>query len=150
MNPYQENLKKLHKESKRSRWEKTFEFQLKYHEIPPHISQFKFHETRKWAVDFAWPNHRIIVEIEGGIWIKGGAGHSHPISIERDIEKYNQVSLYGYRLFRFTDKEIRSGAAINLLKEVFKQEELNHALQKATNVVDPVIRNFPIVRTASG
>ena len=92
LNKYQENLKNIHKESKRSKWEKAFAFQLKYHEFPPHQTQFKFHKTRKWAVDFAWPDKKIIVEIEGGIWITGGAGHSHPIGIERDIEKYNKVS----------------------------------------------------------
>ena len=104
-----------------SKWEDYFRFHVKLAGIPNPMGQFKFAESigRRWAVDFAWPKQKIVVEIEGGIWRRGGGAHSHPMNILRDIEKYNALAMMGYRLFRFSDRELKDGSAIEMMKKVF-------------------------------
>ena len=100
------------------KWEDLFLFQLRTEGLPRPREQFKFHDTRRWSSDFAWPDKKIIVEIEGGIWRRGGGAHSHPTNILRDIEKYNNAALLGYRLFRFSDRELKNGEAMRIMKLV--------------------------------
>src|SRR6266446_19672 len=49
--------------------------------LPEPIPEYRFHNSRGWRFDYAWPNHYIACEVEGGIWMKGGSGHSHPMHI---------------------------------------------------------------------
>lgn len=31
------------------------------------VSEYKFHESRRWRFDYAWPDHKIALEVEGGV-----------------------------------------------------------------------------------
>lgn len=86
--------------------------------IPLPVWQYKFDLQRKWRFDFAWPAERIAVEIEGGIWRRGGGAHSHPTNILRDIEKYNHAARLGWRIFRFTTDMVKNGEAIEFLRTI--------------------------------
>jgi hypothetical protein len=68
--------------------------------LPEPTPEYTFHPTRGWKFDYAFPAERLAVEIEGGIWKKGGGAHSHPLNIERDIEKYNEAAILGWRILR--------------------------------------------------
>lgn len=68
--------------------------------VPSPRPEFEFHPVRKWRFDYAWPDEKIAVEIEGGIWREGGGAHSHPLNIERDIDKYNAAAVLGWRILR--------------------------------------------------
>ena len=132
--PHQTVLIKAHKQSAKARWTDHFKLQLRSHgftilsqetfensvfdnlidmrKIVVH--EFRFHPERKFRLDFAIPEIKVGIEIEGGIWMRGGGGHSHPTGIERDIEKSNLLALADYRLLRFTEKEIRAGTSIQM------------------------------------
>lgn len=85
--------------------------------------EYVFHPTRQWRFDVALPDHRIAIEIEGGIWKHGGGGHSHPMHIERDIEKYNAAAQLGWRVFRFMpDKHVATGIGAAMIAQVLNQE----------------------------
>lgn len=79
---------------------------------------FDTETERKWRFDYAWPGKKIALEQEGGIWKKGGGGHSHPIGIKRDIEKYNKAAQLGWRIFRTAPEDLLSPETIKLLKSV--------------------------------
>ena len=36
--------------------------------LPEPIPEYKFHPLRRWRADYCWPIHKVIVEIEGGVW----------------------------------------------------------------------------------
>jgi len=93
--------------------------------LPTPEREFRFHPTRKWRVDFVWVKERLAVECEGGVWRKGGGAHSHPLNIERDIEKSNALTLAGYHLLRITDKTIRSGEAFEMVRSFLKRNRPN-------------------------
>ena len=86
------------------------------------VREYRFHPTRKWRFDYCFPSVMAAVEIEGGIWIKGtsgrGGAHSLPSNIIRDMEKQNAAGLLGWRVFRFTPEQLRSGKAQSFMLKV--------------------------------
>jgi very-short-patch-repair endonuclease len=76
--------------------------------------------NRKYRVDFAWPDRRLAVEVEGGIWQEGA--HSTGSGITRDIEKANLLALAGWTLIRCTAEHIRSGQALRWIETALNLE----------------------------
>jgi len=74
--------------------------------IPAPVAEHRFHPDRKFRFDYAWPEQRLALEIEGGIWRKGGGAHSHPQNIERDIEKYSEAAVLGWRIVRAAPEDL--------------------------------------------
>lgn len=65
------------------------------------VKEFKFCPNRKWRSDYAITEIRILIEIEGGVFMKK-AGHNSISGILRDIEKYNEASYLGFKVFRLS------------------------------------------------
>ena len=78
-------------------------------------TQYKFHPSRKWKFDFAWPAIKLAVEVEGGIWINGR--HSRASGMQKDMEKYNAAVKLGWRVLRYSTAMVENGAAINEVVE---------------------------------
>ncbi len=76
--------------------------------MPPALPEFRFDEKRFWRFDRAWPDHKVAVEIEGGLWMKNKGAHSHPTNIIRDIEKGNAAVLAGWTVLRFAETHLQS------------------------------------------
>ena len=51
------------------------------------IVEYRFNPDRRWRFDFAWPDKKVAVEMEGGIWIKGR--HNRGRGMINDMIKYN-------------------------------------------------------------
>ncbi len=66
-------------------------------DLPPYKPQYEFHAERKWALDFAWPDHKVGIEINGNQWVKGG--HNTGRGVQRDAEKGNAARFLGWRIF---------------------------------------------------
>ena len=60
-------------------------------------SEYKFSKKRKFRADFAHPQAKVIIEIQGGIWQK--SGHSSGKGITRDAEKLNLATAEGWAVF---------------------------------------------------
>ena len=67
--------------------------------LPAPIAEMRFHPARRWRFDFAWPDHRVAIEIEGGVWTAGR--HTRGQGFLSDIEKYNAAAELGWRLLRY-------------------------------------------------
>lgn len=78
------------------------------------VKEYKFHPTRRWRFDYAIPEHKIALEVEGGVWT--GGRHTSPKGFLNDIEKYNTATLMGWRVFRTTPDDLYKSATINLVK----------------------------------
>lgn len=83
------------------------------------VQEYLFHKTRKWRFDFCFVKAKLALEIEGGIWSNGR--HNRGSGFIRDMEKYNQATLYGYRLLRVTPAQMDNGEAFALVEEFFKR-----------------------------
>jgi len=78
--------------------------------------EFKFHATRRWRFDFAWPSVKLAVEVQGGIWLGGRGAHTSAKGRERDCEKSNEAALDGWRVIQVTSTHIKNGTAIQLIE----------------------------------
>jgi len=73
--------------------------------IPTPEYEYVFHPTRKWRFDLCWHfdapvfgelrNQKVYLEVQGGIWIKGG--HNRGAQMKKDWEKYNAATELGWR-----------------------------------------------------
>lgn len=90
--------------------------------LPRPVRQFRFakHLGREFTADQAFPEWRVLVECEGGLWRRGGGAHSHPSNILRDIEKANYVALCGYFLVRVTTDDVRNGKAVPWIARILE------------------------------
>lgn len=57
-------------------------------------------ELKDWRFDFAWPDRKLAVEIEGGTW--SGGRHVRGSGFEDDCRKYNAAVRFGWRVLRYT------------------------------------------------
>ncbi len=80
--------------------------------LPEPVAEFRFHPERRWRFDYAWPAHKIALEVEGGVWMaKGGngkAGHSYGRGKERDHEKFTAAAILGWRVLYCQPRQLNN------------------------------------------
>ncbi len=80
--------------------------------LTPPARQYRFDPIRRWAFDFAWPERRVSVEIQGGIYAKTRLGHSSGSGIEAGMEKHNAAQLAGWIVLAYSDHGINDGSMV--------------------------------------
>ncbi|QEL01580.1 hypothetical protein FKG96_12435 [Olivibacter sp. LS-1] len=80
--------------------------------------EFYFSVERQYRIDYAIPTHKIAIEVDGGIWMKGNSGHSSGTGIKRDMEKSNLLQAMGWWLIRIEPSSLISTDSINHLKRI--------------------------------
>ena len=98
--------------------EKIFYATLLGMRLPIPESEFRFHPTRKFRFDFAWPDHKLGLEIDGGVWT--GGRHTRPKGFIRDQEKTNLAAVEGWQVLRVTPQDFDTGAVYTTLQNWFK------------------------------
>jgi hypothetical protein len=86
--------------------------------LPAPIPEFRFHEKRKWRIDYFFESEgkRVGLEVEGGIWQMGR--HNRPFSFLKDVEKYNSMAMQGIYLLRIQPKDLLKKSTIEMLKTI--------------------------------
>lgn len=129
------------------------DLQIMAAKLPRAEPEYPFAATlgRNWRADRAWPEYRILFEIEGGGFgnvfkagkgttttrkkngervrveveegtlIRVGGRHSTGAGMANDIEKYNAATLLGWMVIRATPDQIRDGYAIDCLERAFAE-----------------------------
>lgn len=100
-----------------SEGEATLSLQLKALKIE-FEQEFEFHQKRKWRADFHIIGKKILVEVEGGIWMAGGGRHTRGKGYIGDMEKYNSATMMGYQVIRFSTEQVKSGLAIKQIEKM--------------------------------
>lgn len=106
------------KNRKRSELELTFEFQLNALKLLPHEYEFIFHETKRYRFDFAWPDIKFAVEIQGGEFINGA--HNRGLRMRQDFEKLGEALMLGWNVYYCTGAMVKDGSAVNFVEKYFK------------------------------
>ncbi len=94
--------------------------------IPKPEQEYRFHPERRWRFDLCWEFPRIAVEIDGGNRMATIGKNGKAVAIGRhtqdaDYEKLNEAGVLGYRVFRFTHTQVKSGYAINVLERIWRE-----------------------------
>lgn len=107
-----------------SKLESKFLFLWRVAQGPLLEREFRFHPERRWRSDFAHLATRTLIEIEGGIFQRGGGRHNRGAGYAMDAEKYLEAGMAGWTVLRLTEKQLeievieRIVAWINTLPEV--------------------------------
>jgi hypothetical protein len=86
--------------------------------VSPPVAELVFAPPRKWRFDYAWPDYKVALEVEGGAWT--GGRHTRGSGFMKDIEKYNEASCLGWRLIRTVPSEMTSVAVIQTIKRAIE------------------------------
>lgn len=81
--------------------------------LPLPVAEYKFHPTRRWKLDYAFVDHKLALEVEGGVWIIGR--HQRPKGFLKDMEKYSEAAIAGWCVIRVTPKELCTQKTIELI-----------------------------------
>jgi very-short-patch-repair endonuclease len=97
-----------------SEGEEALALHIRAEKLPPPKREYRFAPDRRWRFDFAWPERKFAVEVEGGIFTSGR--HGRGTGMLADMEKYNRAAMDGWRVLRFFTDQVRDGTAIAAVK----------------------------------
>ena len=86
-------------------------------------SEHQFHPTRKWRMDFAYPNILIGIEIEGLVYDGGISRHTNNEGYKEDARKYNSAAVLGWLILRFTPDQLNKTETFEIIKQAFSLRE---------------------------
>lgn len=87
---------------------------------PEPQAEYRFHPERKWRLDYAWPDARVGVEVNGNAWgVKGGGRHGKAA----DLEKMNAAQALGWAVFQFTPQmlELEPVSCVSMVVEAINE-----------------------------
>ena len=70
--------------------------------------QHRFHPTRRWRFDYAFPSVKLAVEVDGGQWSPRGGRHN----TDGDRAKLNAAAVLGWRILRYSGAMLNDPAAV--------------------------------------
>lgn len=88
-----------------------------YHTFEP---EHVFHSDRLWRFDLAFPEERVAIECDGGLYVPGGGGHNRPRDYVEDLEKLNEATAIGWLVLRVTGRMIDDGRALAWIERALK------------------------------
>lgn len=78
---------------------KNLEKYFTMHDMPEPEPEHMGLKPRKFRFDYAWPSHKVALEIEGNIF-SAYAGHRSVTGMLRDIDKYSLAASHGWLIIR--------------------------------------------------
>lgn len=106
--------------------------------LPEPEREYRFHKDRKWRFDYAWPGHKVALEVEGGVFgftdkhgvRRSGGAHSSITGIKRDIEKYNHAAAMGWLVIRCVPSDLKKWETLAYVKAALEA----HGLRKTEDI----------------
>lgn len=80
-------------------WVREFNPESPY--LFPLRKEYRFHPKRRYRFDFAWPDMKVALELDGGLFLKRG-GHTSCSGKTRDCEKDFLAIQNGWYVIRWT------------------------------------------------
>lgn len=98
--------------------------------------EYRFDRTRRWRFDYAIPEHRVAIEVEGAafkrttfkdkktgqeVTVQGGR-HNIGKGYIKDMEKYNTATVSGWKVLRVTPSALLTSGTIEMIKKAIECE----------------------------
>jgi len=98
--------------------EDQFAVQIERYGLPEPVREYQFEDTPvAWRWDFAWPQYKLLVEINGGIYQDPPTGHRSISGLLRDYAKLNAATQRHWWSMAFDNKAVESGEAVLMVQE---------------------------------
>lgn len=82
--------------------------------FPAPATEYRFHPTRRWRFDYAWPDLMVALEIEGGVYQAGR--HTRGNGYTEDCRKYSEAAVLGWCVVRATTGMMKDGSGHTLVE----------------------------------
>lgn len=79
--------------------------------LPDFVAEYQFHPTRKWRLDYAWPQRKVALEVHGGVFKK--SRHTTGVGFTKDKEKMNEAACAGWLVVEVTTDQLKEGLALD-------------------------------------
>ena len=112
-------LKRAQQQEERERWERWLLRDIRAAHLPEPRAQFRWHPTRRYRADFCYAPERLLIEVDGGIWLAKG-GHTTGTGYQRDRERDCEAVALGYTVLRVTPDMVKSGAALRYVETTLR------------------------------
>lgn len=70
-----------------------------------------------WRADFALPEFKLLLEVEGGAWM-AKSRHTSGVGFAQDLEKYDSAMKLGWNIYRCSPEMVKAGRAIDTIKQL--------------------------------
>lgn len=89
---------------------------LRLNKLPEPVAEYPFAQGlgRKWRFDFAYPEVKVAIEVEGGTFVEGR--HTRGAGARNDMTKYNTAMLLGWVVLRFDERLIEENTAADTVR----------------------------------
>lgn len=77
-------------------------------------TEFRFNPDKKWKFDVCIPANNWAMECDGGAF---SGGHRRGTALEKDYDRQNWAIANGWKLFRFSNRQILQGLARQWIAE---------------------------------
>lgn len=78
------------------------------------VFEHRFHDVRKWRFDVAWPESKVALEVQGGIFVQGR--HSRGAALLKEWEKLNTAACLGWRILYCQPKDLLTKQTVEIIK----------------------------------
>lgn len=94
--------------------ELLFENALAAHgsDLPAPLRQYHWCAWRRYRADYAWPEQRLMVEVQGGNWVAGR--HARGSGLEKEYERAGIAATLGWRIVPLSTTMIAEQPALCL------------------------------------
>lgn len=121
--PTRRALKMIEREARKIRIEterRKFKLWCKASSLPiPTFEHYFAKPERQYRFDVAWVEERVALEINGGIWRKGGGAHQGRGHL-RDMDKLNLAQTKGWTVAQFTPQQCYTLTMSETIRELLR------------------------------
>lgn len=110
-------LAQLTAKAKREQYEQELLFQIKVARLPVPREQHLWHPTINYRADLLFERERLIVEVDGGVYLRHGH-HNSGKGYEYDRRRDAEALTLGYAVLRVTPGMVKDGSAIEYVERV--------------------------------
>lgn len=82
--------------------------------LPMPVVEYTFHPSRRWRWDYAWPEEKVALEVDGGNFVRGA--HVRGARILKTHEKLNAAAALGWRVLYTVPRQLHTTALIDVLR----------------------------------
>lgn len=104
-----------------------FERLLRSVGLPAPVREHRFHPVRRWRFDYAWPEQRVALEVDGGVWT--GGRHTRGAGFIKDMEKLNAAVVAGWRVVRVVPGKLCASSTVGMLESLLASKKDLQATQ---------------------
>lgn len=102
-------------DAERSAWRhRLFVDMLRAAKLPEPVAEYRFWPGRKFAFDYAWPEVKVALEIEGAVYTQGR--HTRGAGYVSDMRKYSEAAIRGWCLIRLTPDQLHQQSGETLIR----------------------------------